>query len=369
MLADILREEEIVALAENVNLPHGRKMELLREFLRKKRYLLKPSPPSSPSPNGRGGKADAVSQGVRVEKQKGRWLKRCPGTKKHLCCNYYVINNAMGCPFNCTYCYLHAYVNSGREITIYNNYDALLAELEDFFQKHAGEHLRIGTGEFSDSLALDKHTGLSKQLIELFAGQNDHLLELKTKSVAVDHLLNLDHRGQTVFAWSVNPEGLVRSEELGTEALSTRMGAAKKCATVGYPVAFHFDPIIYYAGWEEEYKEVVDLIFTSIPADKIAWISLGALRYPLALKDIIEEKFPHSRITLGDLDVGPDKKLRYFEPIRIEIFSKMQNFIRSHSKDVYVYLCMESEAVWKGAGIGNAEGGEYGKYFKFNLQL
>ena len=359
LMANVLRDEAITSLAENVKLPHGRKADLLRAVLRRIRYPSKPSPPS-PLPEGEGGKK-RIARAL----QKGNWIKRCPGTKKHICCNYYVIGNAIGCPFNCTYCYLHAYVNSAREITIYNNYDALFAELKEFLRQNAGVHLRIGTGEFSDSLALDKHTGLSKQLIELFAGQNDHLLELKTKSVAVDHLLNLDHRGQTVFAWSVNPERIVKTEELGTEALKNRIAAAKRCVAAGYSVAFHFDPIIFYAGWEREYQAVVDLIFASIPADKVAWISLGALRYPLALKDIIEEKFPHSRITLGELDAGPDKKLRYFEPIRIEIFSKMQNFIRAYAKEVYIYLCMESEMVWEGAGIRNGNDNEYAKYFKF----
>jgi len=107
------------------------------------------------------------------------------------------------------------------------------------------------------------------------------------------------------------------------------------------------------------------LIFKQINPQKIAWISLGALRYPPQLKEIIEARFPHSQIALGQLDVGEDKKMRYFKDIRIEIFKKMLGYIRAHSKEVFVYLCMESQEVWKQADIKNSNNNPYGKYFKF----
>jgi spore photoproduct lyase len=224
--------------------------------------------------------------------------------------------------------------------------------------KAANKPLRIGTGQYSDSLALDQKTGLSKLLIKLFAGQDNHLLELKTKSAEVDHLLDLNHRGKTVFAWSVNPEKVVKREELGSVSLSERIKAAKKCTEAGYPVAFHFDPVIFYPGWDRDYKEVVDLIFSEINAKDIAWISLGALRYQPELK----------YITFGEMHVGEDGKMRYIKPIRIEIFKKMHEFIRNLSKDVYVYLCMEGAEVWKASGIMNQKENPICNYFKFFLK-
>jgi len=342
-VSDLLQDEEIVSLAGKVKLPPARKMDLLREILRKMRFQ---KSINSNSFNLLPAKLPAKK--ISHTKQKGAWLKRCPGTLGHICCNYLIINSISGCPFDCTYCYLHTYLNSSPHqrfwcgdkpgITVFTNFDDLVKELEDFFEKNSGTYFRVGTGEFSDSLALDRETGQSKHLIELFATQENHLLELKTKSAEVEHLLELDHKGRTVFAWSVNPEAIVRSEELGAVSLSKRIAAAKKCVAAGYKVGFHFDPIIYYSNWDKDYKEVVDLIFSEIDPKDVAWISLGALRYQPELKDIIEKRFPHSRITLGELSVSEDKKMRYFKPIRIEIFQKMHQFIRCHSKDVYVYL-------------------------------
>jgi len=358
-ISTILEEDGISALRKQNNLPHARKMELLRERLRKIRY-------ERPIDRAAFSSQDQVAEERKVvyKKQKGKWLKRCPGTQHHICCNYLVINSVSGCPYSCTYCYLHAYLNKP-EITIYNNQEDLIKELEGFFDGNRHLHYRIGTGEFSDSLALDKQAGLSGKLIELFAKQENHLLELKTKSAEVNHLLDLDHKRKTVFAWSVNPEMIVRSEELGTVSLTERLKAARQCARAGYPVAFHFDPIIYYQGWEQDYREVVEKIFSAVGENHIAWISLGALRYPPEQKGIMERKFPHSRITLGELIIGEDKKLRYLKPIRIQLFKTMQRFIRSFSKTVFIYLCMESPEVWHEADISSEPGNSYSKYFKF----
>jgi len=303
-----------------------------------------------------------------LKKQKGKWLKRCPGTPEHICCNYLVINNGMGCPFDCTYCYLQTYMNQSdfkKSIILYKNADNLIKELGEFFKTENKESFRIGTGEFTDSLALDQKVGLSEKLIKLFAQQDKHLLELKTKSNNIDHLLNLKHNNKTVFSWSLNPESLIKSDEKGSASLKQRLEAAKKAAEAGYKVSFHFDPLIHINNWEEEYKRVVDQIFKQMEEDNVTWISLGALRFSPKLKYIVEERFPKSEIMLGELVRGQDGKMRYFEPIRIELFQKMVQTIRIHSKNVFIYLCMESPAVWKKVNLQNPVKNPYAKYFKF----
>jgi hypothetical protein len=41
--------------------------------------------------------------------------------------------------------------------------------------------------------------------------------------------------------------------------------------------------------------------------------------------------------------------MRYFKPIRIEMYGKLIGWIRHFSTDVSVYLCMESSEVWEKA--------------------
>jgi len=299
----------------------------------------------------------------RIKKVKRPVVRPCPCATGHISCNYAVISHILGCPYDCSYCFLHTFY-ARDEIVVYDNEEDILARALAYMRS-AGTPLRIGTGQYSDSLALPQAVSLAGKLIALFAGQDRHLLELKTKSDKVDHLLGLDHKGRTVFAWSVNPEKIVKSDEAGSVSLAERISAAKKCVKAGYPVAFHFDPIILYPEWEKDYQGVVDLIFSRIGPEKIAWISLGALRFAPELKRIIQERFSRSSITFDKMMVGEDGKMRYPVQMRAEMFGKMQALIRSGWPHVYVYLCMESAEVWERSGIKNDQNSPYLGYFKY----
>ena len=64
----------------------------------------------------------------------GRRLKPCPGTSRHLCCGYHVINALTNCPMDCSYCVLQGYLNNPF-LTLYSNWDELLREIEAFLSR------------------------------------------------------------------------------------------------------------------------------------------------------------------------------------------------------------------------------------------
>lgn len=301
-----------------------------------------------------------------LEQVKGPLIKPCPGAKNHYCCNLVVVSQVLNCPYNCSYCFLHAFFGKD-EIVIVRDEEAIVAQVKDYLAK-AGEPLRVCTGEYSDSLAIPEAVSLGKKLVSLFAGQTDHLLELKTKSANIEKLLSLEHNGRAVVSWSVNPEKIVAREELGTPSLAERLEAARQVVAAGYPVAFHFDPIIHYEGWENDYREVVGQIFGAVKEKDIAWISLGTLRYQQKMKGIVERKFPHSKITSGEQEIGEDNKYRYLQPVREEMFRKMAGYIRRQSALVYLYLCMESPEVWQNVQLGNRPDNPYAKFFRFSMK-
>jgi len=276
----------------------------------------------------------------------GRRLKPCPGTSGHICCGYYVINAITNCPMDCSYCVLQGYLNNPL-LTLYSNWDDLLWEIESFLSSHPQPFLRLGTGELSDSLALDPIFPLSQLLISFFAEKNNGILELKTKSVEVNHLLHLNHRGKTVFSWSLSPMKMIEREEMRTASLEERIDAAKRCKDKGYPVGFHFDPMIYHEGWEKGYQETILSLFNCIDPNRVIWISLGGFRYPPHLKAIAKERFPNTEIFLGELFPGRDGKFRYLREIRVEMYQKMVEWLRDVGPDLFIYLCMESKEVWE----------------------
>ncbi|MFO7557845.1 MAG: hypothetical protein R6X10_03360 [Desulfobacterales bacterium] len=152
---------------------------------------------------------------------------------------------------------------------------------------------------------------------------------------------------KTITSWSLNSEAVIDSEERYTASLSARLHAAAQCESLGYPLAFHFDPLVIYDGCEKAYLKVIEKMFNCVSPERIVWISLGSFRFIPSLKPIIQKRFPESTIIYGEFISGLDGKMRYFKPLRINLYKKIVSFIREISPDVLIYLCMEDDEVWK----------------------
>lgn len=279
-----------------------------------------------------------------LTKNKGPFVKQCPGTRSYTCCGYKILNIGTYCTMDCVYCILQAYFHPP-VLQYFVNQDKMMNELDTFFDKK--NTYRIGTGEFTDSMIWDYWTDLSNKLVTKFASQSYAMLELKTKSSNIEKLKGLDHHKKTTVAWSVNTDLIIEKEEKGTASLQSRLEAAKKCVSWGYPIAFHFDPMIMYDGCEKDYEKVVESIFSNISSENIIWISLGAFRFMPSLKPIIQKRFSHSKIIYGEFIQGLDNKIRYFKPLRISLYQRIINKIKDISPDVLVYFCMEDDEVWE----------------------
>ena len=277
----------------------------------------------------------------------GKFFKPCPGTREYICCDYQVLNIGMNCPMDCVYCILQAYLNNPY-LSFFVNREDLLAELTEAFAQEPNRFWRIGTGEFTDSLALDRLTGLSRVLVEFMRDKKSAVLELKTKTAVIENLEGLDHNGRTIVAWSLNSPAIVRKEEIRTASLAQRLEAAARCASWGYKLAFHFDPIIYHAGWEQGYAETIDRLFATVPKENIAWISMGCLRYLPYLKKIAGQRFPKSHFFHEEFITGLDGKSRYFRTLRVEMYKHLyQHLMRHAAPETCIYLCMENNEIWQ----------------------
>jgi spore photoproduct lyase len=280
-------------------------------------------------------------------KNRGSFFKPCPGTREYQCCDYQVLNTGMNCPMDCVYCILQAYLNTPW-MTFYVNIKKLFNELDQGLHNDPGRFFRIGTGEFTDSMAIDRLTGLSPLLVNYFNKQKNAVLELKTKSGAVGNLEGLDHNGRTIVAWSLNSPIIMRKEEIRSATLDERLDAARYCSDLGYKLAFHFDPIIDHSGWEVGYAETIERLYGKIPAESIVWISLGALRFIPSLKEIGLRRFPQSNIYYQEFIEGLDNKARYFRPNRVRLYKFIYDCLKlKASEKTCIYFCMESDEIWK----------------------
>ncbi len=278
--------------------------------------------------------------------QKGPFWRPCPGTRDYICCGYQVLQVTVNCPMDCTYCVLQGYVNVPA-ITIFVNVEDLLAEIETRWAASPERVWRLGTGEFGDSLALDGLMGLNERLMPRFAGQSRAVLEIKSKRSSSEPLLALGPNPQVIFAWSLNPPEIIAGEEKLAASLELRLQAAAQAAAAGFRVAFHFDPLIYFPGWEEAYRRTVERLGDCIPPQAIAWISMGGLRFLPPLRRLILRRFPRSRIASQEMVLAPDGKLRYFRSVRVEMYARLREWLSRVAPGALLYLCMESPRVWR----------------------
>ncbi len=311
-----------------------------------------------------------------IHPEKGRFFHACPGSDGVLCCRYYVLDFGMNCVFDCDYCYLQTYLKNPLP-TLAGNAGELFNDLKTKVLSYPDLHWRIGTGEYTDSLALDHITGLSGMLIDLFEKLPNATLELKTKSTQIEHLLQRQGaKADVVVSWSLNPAHVIQETEHGCPGLNERLEAAAQIANAGFHVAFHFDPIILPPFEEEskntlqDYLAVLDELFQRVDEKSIRWISLGSFRYTPGLREVLRARRPGENLTRAEMVRCHDGKYRYPGYERAPLYRAMMEHIRRKSPGMMVYLCMETKPVWQSAaGYSPAGPGTLDRAFENRRRL
>lgn len=312
---------------------------------------------------------DRSKRNLFVTPFKGQFFKRCPGSRPGLaCCNYFVLNWGLQCDMNCSYCYLQSFINTPA-LTIYSNLDSALAELRAMGAVAvagscrdgsspratlANSKMRIGTGETVDSLSLDPLTLYSHKLIEFFREYPAWTLEFKTKSAYVEQFLDVEHAGNVIVSWSINPQHIIESEEHGTASLAQRLAAASKCLDKNFQIAFHIDPMIWHPEWQVNYGALVDEVCRRFTPEQIPYLSVGGLRFQPEQRAIMRERFGmNSYVTRSETFPSQDGKLRYDTKLRQEMFSFVINRFKQHSAAWRIFICMETPETWLQAAGGS----------------
>jgi spore photoproduct lyase len=332
---------------------------------------------TEPIPHYRDGK-----KVLKITEKKGEKMDTCATiSHDYICCNVKVIKSVSNCPYDCSYCFLQNYLNDGTTQVV-GDTKSLMDEVKANINKEPWRQFRIGTWELGDSLALETLTHQAKQLILEFAKEKNAILELKTKSAEVDSILELDHKLNTVVSWSLNTSYIIDKQEHRTASLSERLIGIKKVADSGYLVGLHFDPMIYYPDWKNDYTSLILNLFKHVKPEQIAWISVGSLRFNPEMKKKMEENFPAQDLTTKEMVLGPDGKMRYVKPLRLEmyehIYSLLCNACKKSDLDPMLepdlskplfYFCMERWDVWDTIIGSHPESVEHLDYlFALNLK-
>lgn len=276
---------------------------------------------------------------------KGSPLKACQGRSDRLaCCELKTISPVQNCPYDCSYCFLQFYLNHG-VTKIARDLTPIKEALLRLSRNEPDKIHRVTTGELSDSLALERLTGHAQELIPFVESLPNIVLELKTKSDAVAPLLRFQPT-KTIVSFSLSPKTL-SCEEQRAAPVWRRIEAAFQLQQKGYRLAFHFDPILCFPGWEEEYAQLIEELFTRIDAESIVYLSLGSLRFQPELLKALYFQNPHSILFAQEL-FPEDGKWRYPLFLRKKLYRTVIRFIRNFDKGARIYLCMEPRKAWEG---------------------
>lgn len=265
-----------------------------------------------------------------------------------VCCQpyYKLVPVSNGCPFHCTYCYLaFVYRKYAPFIKININYDTMFKQIRRTASR-TQKIVSFNMGEMLDSLALDHITNLTTMLVPFFSGFSKAYLMLLTKSCNIDNLLTLEPNPQTVLSWSLNPQQVIETHELGTASLAERIDAAKACQNHGYRIRLRIDPGILHPDWQADYADLIQRALTSIRAENITLGMLrllpGHLRLAEAAYGSRARELSHYNFVKG----ASDGKLRYPPQERVKFYTFLIDTIRSFDRHVSIGLCRETRDIW-----------------------
>ena len=269
-------------------------------------------------------------------------LGKCPcpvDGEKTRCCKLTTLDAVMQCPFSCSYCSVQSFYTEN-EIHAVSDLKEKLLHLEI-----SPDTWHIGTGQASDSLVLGDDYGTLSALSAFAEAHPDLVIELKSKSGR--NVFDRKYPANMIFTWSLNAPTIIEKEEHMTASLKGRLENAERARDKGALVGFHVHPMVYFKGWEDEYRYVVSEIEKRFSPDDIILISIGTLTFTKSVLKHLRERGDESRVLEMDLVPAAGKFSYPLETKRKMFRHVYSSFSEDYHKDVFFYLCMEDPSLWQ----------------------
>ncbi len=269
-------------------------------------------------------------------------IGRCPcpvDGEKTRCCKLRTLDAVQQCSFGCAYCSVGAFYNKN-EIRVVDNLSKRLDDIE-----LDSDIWHIGTGQASDSLLWGDDFGTLSDLSDFANKHKDIIIELKSKSKR--DVFDRKYPKNMVFTWSLNAPTIIEKEEHLTAKLEERLECAERARDNNNLVGFHIHPMVYFKGWQDEYREVVREIEKRFSPDDIMMISIGTLTFTKAVLKRLREEGEESRVLEMELTPAAGK-FSYPLDIKKKMFSHVySSFSKDFKDNIFFYMCMEDPSLWQ----------------------
>lgn len=269
-----------------------------------------------------------------------------PGVR--VCQSAYEMHTIAGCPFRCDYC-----AHLGEVIVIMLN-------LEEFLQRMDGwlatcpEQTLFKWDNATDAPCFEPEYGGTKLFVDYFAQKpGKYLLLYLGKCADIDYLLNYDHRGKTIVAFSISAQTQSTKIEKGAAPTQARIEAARRCQESGYIVRVRFSPIIPVKNWRDENRRMIRSLLAQVAPDVISLCLFGWMDMYLA-KRALDLSLWDSEFVRSMEAASVEMRGKAYGPLphhaRAEIIRFFIDEIRSVNHKVPIALCLESYEMWQQFG-------------------
>lgn len=243
-----------------------------------------------------------------IPEMRAKENKEFPDLKKHLIVGVrkthkYVENHKVsdflvpftssGCSAMCMYCYLVCNYNKCSYMRVFVNREQMMQKLVKKANE-ADKDLCFEIGSNSDLLLENEVTNNLPWIIEEFAKSNKGKITFPTKFDMIEPILNLDHKGKTIFRMSVNPQEVITKVEFGTSPLKKRIKALNDMCEAGYPVGLLIAPVVLIDDYKKYYSNLIETLKDELSekVKKTAEIEIIFMTYSFVHNAINSEAFP-----------------------------------------------------------------------------
>lgn len=240
---------------------------------------------------------------------------------------------AFNCLYDCEYCYLQGLYPSANQV-LFVNIDDYKNEIQERLKQ---DSLYICLSYDCDILAMEGVFGLAKEFIEFAKIKDNLMVEIRTKSANFNSLKNTQPNNQTILAWSLSPNSLIKKHELGTPNLTARLNAAQKAIDAGFKVRFALEPILAVPNWQDIYKNMIDEIFKSVDGTKLDSVNIDQFRMSKPILKRIQKMREDSYILHENL-VEDNGLISYKEDTILEIKHSLKSYLSEHISQDKIFI-------------------------------
>ncbi|HYX23012.1 MAG TPA: DNA photolyase [Thermoanaerobaculia bacterium] len=232
----------------------------------------------------------------------------------------FLFDPMLNCIYDCRYCYLQGMFRSAHYV-VFVNYEDYQWAIEEKIRALPGEELWFFSGYECDSLALEPVTRLAASFVPFFARFPQANLELRTKSTQVKSLLDMEAAPNVVVAFSFTPEEVQAAHEHETPSVDRRIRAMERLQERGWRLGLRFDPLIYDAGYREQYRRLFEQVFGAVRVGSLHSVSLGPFRLAGDAFRAVVRLYPEDELFTGPL-AEENGRVAY----RVELEEEMVEF-------------------------------------------